>query len=77
LLTIRDSPISSIAEAHKVQDRVAIGASVVYEAVRLEGEDELKRPSVALGWSGFAAGLSMGFSFLAEGALTAYLPDSP
>ena len=66
-----------MAEAQKVQERVAIGAHVVYEAVRLEGEDELKRPAVALAWSGFAAGLSMGFSLLAEGALMAYLPDSP
>ena len=66
-----------MAEAQKVQERLAIGAHVVYAAVRLEGEDELKRPAVALAWSGFAAGLSMGFSLLAEGALIAYLPDSP
>ena len=72
-----ESPIVSMVEAQKVQERVAIGAHVVYEAVRLEGEDELKRPAVALAWSGFAAGLSMGFSLLAEGALMAYLPDSP
>jgi formate/nitrite transporter FocA (FNT family) len=71
-----NSPISSIAEAEKVQQRVAIGAQVVYEAVRLEGEDELERPAIALAWSGLAAGLSMGFSLLAEGALTSYLPDA-
>jgi formate/nitrite transporter FocA (FNT family) len=70
------SPISSIDEAQKVQERVAIGARVVYEAVRLEGEDELERPAAALAWSGLAAGLSMGFSFLAEAALQAHLPDS-
>jgi hypothetical protein len=44
-----ESPIASIVEAHKVQERVAIGAHVVYEAVRLEGEDELGRPAAALG----------------------------
>jgi formate/nitrite transporter FocA (FNT family) len=71
-----ESPISSIAEAEKVQERVAIGAKVVYEAVRLEGEQELERPAAALAWSGLAAGLSMGFSLLAEGALQAHLPDS-
>jgi formate-nitrite transporter family protein len=71
-----DSPISTIDEARKVQERVAIGARVVYEAVRLEGEDELERPGAALAWSGLAAGLSMGFSFLAQAALQSKLPDS-
>jgi len=71
-----ESPVTSIDEAQKVHERVAIGARVVYEAVRLEGEDELERPAVALAWSGLAAGLSMGFSLLAEAALTSYLPDS-
>jgi formate/nitrite transporter FocA (FNT family) len=71
-----ESPISSIEEAQKVQERVAIGAKVVYEAVRLEGEEELERPTAAMSWSGLAAGLSMGFSLLAEGALQAHLPDS-
>jgi formate/nitrite transporter FocA (FNT family) len=71
-----ESPISSIGEAQKVQERVAIGAKVVYEAVRLEGEEELGRPAAALAWSGLAAGLCMGFSFLAEGVLQAHLPDS-
>ena len=72
-----ESPISSISEAHKVQERVALGARVVYEAVRLEGEDELERPAGALAWSGFAAGLSMGLSLLAQAALQAHLPDVP
>jgi formate/nitrite transporter FocA (FNT family) len=71
-----ESPISTVAEAEKVQERVAIGAKVVYEAVRLEGEEELERPAIALAWSALAAGLSMGFSLLAESALTSYLPDA-
>lgn len=71
-----ESPISTLAEAQKVEERVAIGAKVVYEAVRLEGEDELERPAVALAWSGFAAGLSLGFSLFAQASLHAILPDS-
>lgn len=71
-----ESPVTSIDEAQKVQERVAIGARVVYEVVRLEGEDELERPGVALAWSGLAAGLSMGFSLLAEAALMSHLPDA-
>ncbi|HEX3819246.1 MAG TPA: formate/nitrite transporter family protein [Candidatus Sulfotelmatobacter sp.] len=72
-----ESPVSNLEEAKKVKERVALGAHVVYEAVRLEGEDELERPAVALAWSGLAAGLSMGFSLLAEAALFSFLPDRP
>jgi len=64
-------------EEKQVQERVGINARVVYESVRREGEDELARNPSALAWSGLAAGLSMGFSLLAEGLLTRYLPDAP
>lgn len=62
-------------EEKQVQERVAIGAHVVHETIRREGEEELQRPSSALAWSGLAAGLSMGFSLVAEGLLAAHLPD--
>jgi formate-nitrite transporter family protein len=61
-------------EEQQVQKRVAISAHVVHETIRREGEDELQRTSSALAWSGFAAGLSMGFSLVAEGLLAAFLP---
>lgn len=67
--------ISTRAEKKQVDERVAIGANVVYETIRREGEDELGRPVSALAWSAFAAGLSMGFSFIAEGLLASRLPD--
>lgn len=51
-------------------------AAVVYEIVRVEGEAELVRPFSALWWSGVAAGISIGFSFLTEAALAAHLPPS-
>ncbi len=69
--------ISTRAEQRQVEERVAIGANVVYEAIRREGDDELRRPAAALAWSAFAAGLSMGFSFVAEALLTTYLPNQP
>lgn len=72
-----ESPISTQMEKKQVEQRTAIGAAVVYEAIRMEGEDELRRPAQALAWSGLAAGLSMGFSFIAEGLLTAGLPSKP
>ncbi len=55
--------------------RSAPKAAVVYEAIRREGEDELARDTAALVWSGLAAGLSMGFSFLMEALLAYYLPE--
>ncbi|HTX16738.1 MAG TPA: formate/nitrite transporter family protein [Candidatus Baltobacteraceae bacterium] len=70
-------PISTASERKQVEERVAIGPHIVYEAIRREGEEELRRPAAALAWSGLAAGLSMGFSFIAEALLQAYLPDQP
>ena len=64
-------------ELKEAQERSAATVRVVYEAIRSEGEDELKRTTSALAWSGLAAGLSMGFSFVAEGLLAAHLPDKP
>lgn len=49
-------------------------AVVVYEAIRREGEEELQRHTAGLVWSGLAAGLSMGFSFLMEALLSMHLP---
>ena len=63
-------------EEKKVQERVAIGPHVVHETIRREGEEELKRSTVSLAWSGLAAGLSMGFSLVAEGLLASHLPES-
>jgi formate-nitrite transporter family protein len=64
-------------ELQEAEERSSITASVVHEAVRREGEQELKRSSSALAWSGLAAGLSMGFSLITEGLLRAHLPDTP
>jgi formate-nitrite transporter family protein len=60
----------------EAMERQSVSADVVYEAIRLEGEEELERSSAALAWSGLAAGLAMGFSFLAQSVLRAGLPPS-
>src|SRR6202161_4861514 len=72
-----EGTISTRTEQKQVEERLAIGANVVYETIRREGEEELHRPATALAWSALAAGLSMGFSFVAEGLLMAHLPDQP
>src|SRR3569832_1852332 len=50
---------------------------VIHEIIRAEGEAEINRPLSALIWSGLAAGLSMGFSFVAQGLLKDDLPPGP
>ena len=63
-------------EQKDVERRSAPRTEVVYEAIREEGAGELERSSSALAWDGLAAGLSMGFSLVAEGLLRSRLPDA-
>jgi len=63
-------------ERRDARRREAPSAGVVFEAIRAEAESELKRPLVGLAFSGLAAGLSMGFSFVAMTLLAVYTPDS-
>jgi len=70
------SPLSD-REIEEADDRSSTTAKVVHEAIRLEGTDELNRPSSSILWSGVAAGLTMGCSMLGEGLLQANLPDAP
>src|SRR4051812_23396757 len=64
-------------EQDEAEERSSVNVRVVHEAVRREGEEELERSSQALAFSGLAAGLSMGFSFIAEGLLRSHIPDLP
>lgn len=64
------------AEKKDAHERSAPRAVVVYEAIREEGEWELTRPNGEIAWSATAAGMSMGFSFIAEAILAARLPEA-
>jgi formate/nitrite transporter FocA (FNT family) len=70
------SPLSN-REIGEADDRSSPSAKVVHEAIRLEGTEELERPTRSIGWSGLAAGLTMGCSMIAQGILLAALPPSP
>jgi formate/nitrite transporter FocA (FNT family) len=63
-------------EKQQVREGVRHRPAVVYEIIRVQGEIELRRPVSALWWSGVAAGISIGFSFLTEAALASLLPAS-
>lgn len=69
-------PAASLSrkEQEQVRDSQRQRSAVVYEIIRLQGEGELRRPASALWWSGVAAGISIGFSFLTEAAIAAHLP---
>lgn len=70
-------PKLNAAEKEDVEERVRLRTPVVYEIVRKEGAVELDRPASSLLWSGVAAGLSIGFSVVAEAILHTHLPDAP
>ena len=72
----RQSPLSD-REIEEADDRSSTTAKVVHEAIRLEGTEELERPSSSLWWSGVAAGLTMGCSMIGQGILLARLPETP
>ena len=61
----------------EAEQRRSPSGKVVYRSVLKEAGEELERSSWALFWSGLAAGLSAGFSMVAEGVLRRYLPDAP
>ncbi|MFN2623445.1 MAG: formate/nitrite transporter family protein [Chthoniobacterales bacterium] len=64
-------------EDREAEEKSSPSAHVVYEAIRIEGRHELERKVSSLAWSGLAAGMSMGFSFLVQALLRQHLPDSP
>src|SRR3982750_857382 len=72
----RESPLSD-REIEEADDRSSTTAKVVHEAIRLEGTEELERPSSSIAWSGLAAGLTMGCSMIAQGLLQSHLPYAP
>ena len=63
-------------ERKAARERMSPRAAIIHEAIRIEGEGELRRPVTALIWSGSAAGLSISFSLVARGLLQHYLPDT-
>src|SRR3954464_15551301 len=63
-------------EKAEAEERSSPSGAVVYHAIRSEGEEELERPTSALMWSGLAAGLSMGFSFVTQALLRYHIPEA-
>jgi formate/nitrite transporter FocA (FNT family) len=73
----KDSPHLEDHEREQAAAAQPMAARVIHEVLREEGEIELRRPLGALLWSGLAAGLSMGFSFLAMAFLKTRMQGAP
>ncbi len=71
------TPDLTTKDKREAEKRIAVTALVVHEAIRKQGEEELDRTPSALAWSGFAAGLTMCFSLIAEGLIRSHVPDAP
>lgn len=63
-------------EERATQDRMVAPARIVHEVIVREGDEELERPSLGLGWSGLAAGFSIGLSLMTEGFFQQAIPES-
>ena len=64
-------------EHEKVEDNSPPRVALLHEIIRRNGSEELSRGLAALAWSALAAGLSMGFSFLARGVLHRHVEGLP
>ena len=51
-------------------------APVIYEIIRQEGIEELRRPAISLWWSGVAAGIAISTSVYCEAFIHSHLPDT-
>ena len=72
-----EKAVEKATQEQNTREAQSLDAKTTYEVIRREGKAELERPSSALFWSGLAAGLSMGLSFLGVALLRSHLPDVP
>lgn len=72
-------PSSEISQEDQraVDEKGSESAKVIHEVVRLQGDEELSRPIRSLLFSGFAAGLAINASVIAEAAIYMRLPNAP
>ncbi len=62
-------------EEEEVQSHSRLSAVLIYEVVRRDGMEELRRPNASLIYSGLAAGLLIALSVIGEAIFRSHLPD--
>ena len=60
----------------RIEDRSPLRPGMIYEVIRREGDEEMSRSNRSLILSGFAAGLAISMSFVAEAMIGRRLPDT-
>jgi formate-nitrite transporter family protein len=71
---LQPSEALATEERQKAREISAHAAPVVFEAIRLAGENELSRPAFSLFWSGVAAGFGISTAVMCKGFFVAALP---
>lgn len=64
-------------EEEEVLEAGRLSARLVYEIIRRDGREELRRPTSSLIWSSVAAGIIISFSVVGMAVFRAGLPDIP
>ena len=59
-----------------VSEAKRLSSHLIYEVIRRDGKEELRRPLASLFWSGVAAGMLISFSALGEAVLRVHLPEA-
>lgn len=65
------------AERKAVDETDVLRSPAIYEVVRRQGLEELRRTVASLWWSGVAGGLALSMSLYCQGFLHVHLPDTP
>ncbi len=73
----RDTDLTEAEEEKEaVEEAAGLSPRLIFETIRRNGIEELRRPISALWFSGIAAGILIGFSVLGEALLRDNLPDA-
>ncbi|PRX33774.1 Formate/nitrite transporter FocA, FNT family [Meinhardsimonia xiamenensis] len=64
-------------ERERIEEVSKLSPRMIFEVIRRDGEEELRRPFSSLFWSGIAAGIMISLSVLGEAVLRSGLPDAP
>ncbi len=60
-----------------ITEALRLTSAQIFEVIKRDGEEELRRPTTSLIWSGIAAGILIAFSPIAMGIFRAHMPDQP
>lgn len=72
-----DPALEEEEQQEEIKEASKLSPTTIYEVIRLDGEEELRRNKLSLMWSGISAGIVISLSVLGEAIFRAHLPDTP